>query len=643
MKDKLFALLHQTVSKERIKRHAEEIHRLEGDESFCNYKKSTDYCLELLKDAGFEQVERISLPADGKTVYYDCIMPQAWDTAGRSFLRIEDESLTMEERMIADTEKDPFNIGVWSAPTPEGGIDCEIVDIRITGNDPEAVRGKLVLLDGFTQDQYKFAALSGSAGVIVSDSEVGEEYPDHCCWCNGIGYTGWYLTAEDKRIPVFSVTPRRCAFLRNLLMQKKVTAHAEAKCRIYDGEVYTVTGIIPGESKEEITMIAHLYEPFLPDDAAGGAIIAEIGRSMKSLVSQKILPSFKKTLRVVLSMERYGYAQYYLNKQRNQRTLIVFSFDSCCHISGRNLSPIKINRSSMFNPTFLDLYLPFLMHKFLPKRRVCTVSGTLSDDTFCSDDFIGIPSLWLHNGIPRYHHNFSPAFMYADWDLAYDIAAVMGVLLAQLATGNQKEFRNIRRKCGEIALETMKNKCAIIRNELEEGKISCFDAAGKVKHHKKQLLKQLSSISQYDSGKVSQETIKGINALTRSAIKSFCVPKEGRILSGIQAAADRIVVKRIVPGTLLSMARIPQPERHNVEIPDVLYILFDGKRSVFEAVKQYEYEKNTVFSAEQFRTTVDELEYLKKYGYIKIETRKEVVFNRGTCQKRASVLNNSGN
>ena len=175
-----------------------------------------------------------------------------------------------------------------------------------------------------------------------------------------------------------------------------------------------------------------------------------------------------------------------------------------------------------------------------------------------------------------------------------------------------------------FAFEAMKNKCVIIRNELEEGKISCFDAAEKVKYHKKQLLKQLSSIARYDLGKISNDTVRKINLLARSVINSFCVPKEGRILSGFQAAADRIVVKRIVPGTLMSMARIPQPERRRVEIPDVLYILFDGKRSVFEAVKLYEYEKSTVFSEEQFRTTIEELEYLKKYGYIKIKTRKVI-------------------
>lgn len=618
MKDKLFSLLYQTISKKRIKCDTEEIHRLEGDESYCNYKKSTDYCIRMLENAGFEQVERTVLPADGKTAFFDCIMPQAWETAGHSFLRIEDESLTLEERMIADTEKDPFNIGVWSAPTPKGGIDCEIVDIRMTGNNPEAVRGKLVLLDGFTQAQYKFVALNGGAGVIISASEAGEEYPDHCCWCNAIGYTGWYLTSEDKRIPVFSITPRRCAFLRNQLLQKKLMAHAEAKCRIYDGEIYTVTGIIPGETDEEITMIAHMYEPFLPDDAAGGAVIAEICRSLKSLVVQHQLPAFKKTLRVVLSMERYGYAQYYLNQQRNKKTLIVFSFDSCCQIPGKNQAQIKISLSSMFHPTFLDLYLPELIRKNLPDRSVSTMPGTLSDDTFCSDDQIGIPSMWLHNGTARYHHNFCPAFMNADWDLAHDIAAVMGTLFAQLATGDRTVFQTIRKKCEKIALETIKNKCIIIRNELEKGKISSFDASEKICYHKDQILKQLSSINRYCSGKVSNEVVKKIKSWVQSAVKSFRVPKGGRTLFGIQAIADRTVVKRVVPGTLMSMVHIPQPERRNVEIPDLLYILLDGKRTVFEAIKLFEYEKDIIFSDEQIKTTINELKYLEKYGYVEV-------------------------
>ena len=41
-------------------------------------------------------------------------------------------------------------------------------------------------------------------------------------------------------------------------------------------------------------MVAHMYEPFLPDDSAGSAVICEICRSLKSLIDQGKLPPLKK-------------------------------------------------------------------------------------------------------------------------------------------------------------------------------------------------------------------------------------------------------------------------------------------------------------------------------------------------------------
>ena len=67
----IFDALAAKISKERIQKYTEEIHRLEGDESYDNYKRSTDCCLELMRESGFEQVERHALAADGETTWFD--------------------------------------------------------------------------------------------------------------------------------------------------------------------------------------------------------------------------------------------------------------------------------------------------------------------------------------------------------------------------------------------------------------------------------------------------------------------------------------------------------------------------------------------------------------------------------------------
>ena len=78
------------------------------------------------------------------------------------------------------------------------------------------------------------------------------------------------------------------------------------------------------------------------------------------------------------------------------------------------------------------------------------------------------------------------------------------------------------------------------------------------------------------------------------------------------------MVTRLVPGTLMSMAKVPYAERRRAAIEDLLYILLDGKRSLYEAVKMYEYENDTAYSEAQFAQIIDTLRYLEKYGYVSI-------------------------
>lgn len=620
MNDKLFELLSQSVSKSGIQKNTEELNRLEGNESNSNFKASTDFLLKVMQESGFEQVERITLPADGKTTYFDCIMPQAWDGLGRSFIRLEDESMTMEERMIADSDKDPFNAGIWGAPTPEGGVTCEVTDYRITGADAAALRGKLVLMDGYTQKQYRFISESGAAGVIISDSQGGEEYPDHCRWCNGIAFTGWYHTAEDKRIPIFSITPRRAEFLRKRLAQGSLTAHAEARSRIYDGEVYTLTGIIPGSSPEEITMIAHMYEPFLPDDSAGSAVICEIGRCLKSLIGQGKLPPLKKTLRIVLSMERYGFSQYFLDRERNSRTLTVFSFDSCCHFpGGKDLPRLKLRLSSIIQPSFLDFCLPYLIQTKLPELTFRLERGNLSDDTFCSDDWIGIPSLWPHSANMRYHHNSGPAFMAADWDQAADIVKIFGTVIAALATADADSFRKIAEKTQELAKADLAERIAVVKYDLKTGRLEDKrDAVEKIRFLAGKAAERLNSINRYCPGSVKPDDLKSLAAMADQAVAAIPPVSGEPELYGTRAKAAKLVVTRLVPGTLMSMAKVPYAERRRPPIEDLLYILLDGKRSLYQAMKIYEYENDMTFSEAQFAQIIDSLRYLEKYGYVSI-------------------------
>ena len=610
----IFDALAGKISKERIQKYTEEIHRLEGDESYDNYKRSTDCCLELMRESGFEQVERHALAADGETTWFDCIMPQAWNTCGQSTLTIINPDIPEEKRLLADSFENQFAINPWSAPTPEGGLDCVVINWDTAQKDPAAIAGKFVYINRYTSVQYKYISDRGAAGLITSNLILLDEFPDSYRWCNGSGFTGWYHAKGERRLPMFSLRADRAKYLQDLLEERNdITIHAEAKTRISDGEIYTLTGVLPGKTDQEITLIAHMYEPFLPDDAAGGVIICELVRAIKELIAEGVLPELERSLRIVLSMERYGFSEYFQDRERNKRTLTVISMDSACHFPGSDTFPeTKLRLSSFFQPSFLDLLLPALYRELLPERRLELESGNLSDDTFCSDDWVGIPSIWFHSGDVRYHHSTCYKFMEGEWDLAVDIARFAGALAGALALWQKEQFQNVKETCSLLAKQELKK----IINDIKSGNSCGFEAAEAIRMHGSLMQKRLLSINAFAPECVTGKDVCDLAEIAEQAALELDAPAPQP--TEIQAKAAKIFVKRLVPNCLMSLAKAPLAERKNSPIPDTLYILLDESRSVYDAVRLYNYYFGTEISDSSLSQIVDYLDYLEKYQYVEL-------------------------
>jgi hypothetical protein len=64
---------------------------------------------------------------------------------------------------------------------------------------------------------------------------------------------------------------------------------------------------------------------------------------------------------------------------------------------------------------------------------------------------------------------------------------------------------------------------------------------------------------------------------------------------------------------------VPQPERQGCSLPDLLYLLLDGKRTLYDAAKLYEYEMDKRFTDADFAQFLVEIQYLERYGYVSIK------------------------
>ena len=269
----------------------------------------------------------------------------------------------------------------------------------------------------------------------------------------------------------------------------------------------------------------------------------------------------------------------------------------------------------------MDWYLPELFRTQMPEVSFLLERGSLSDDTFCSDDWIGIPSLWTHSANMRYHHNSGPRFMAADWDLAYDVARGMGTLIGTIATADAAEFKQIAAETAEIAKTELAERFTAVRYAHKKGELNCREAADKIRFLADKAAERLLSINRFAPDAVQPEELEFMNELADTALTGIRRTSGEPELHGAMAEAAKLIVTRLEPGVLMSMAKVPHAERHRCTIDLVLYILLDGKRSLYDAMKLYEYEMDVTFSEKDYQKNIDMLRYLEKYGYVQISER----------------------
>ena len=582
-----------------VQDHSVTLTSFERTSSYSFFDAGTRYCMDKLREAGFSRVERIVHPADGRFSALDCIMPEAWDLTGRSFLEIISPDVPEYERILADTDRDPIEAAIWSAPTPKGGINGELV--RFDDLDPEHpdVRGKWVCW--FENDvdingvRYRKLAEAGAAGLVLGNPNLLETAPDHVTWFNGQGYNGWYHEKEAPRLPVFSISALRIVKLMDLLKKQKVFLHGEMNTRIYDGEIYTVTAVIPGESEEEYALLAHIYEPFVGDDSLGFGLACELGRM---LVQRKV--RLKKTLRVVFSMELYGFSAWLADPERRRKIQAAMNLDSFSYLNrdiGFRKTPISL-------PGFTDWFFRDWF-KSLRNFEWSEFPGNLSDDTFTGDSSIGFPANWLHPSLKSmYHHNTS-RFFTPDWVMV------------------REKF--IHFAAGIEALLTLDFRGGYDRRAAEEFKLAAeavLNNSGLTDYEKSVRLE--AEHFRYHAMLLSWQKFSGRKADTAplaAAYRRF-KKKLGEVrpenLSGEEAAALELVPERLVAGQPFCLSRVPYAERRKIMMPRLLWSLFDGRRNLLQCVRIHDGETGGRATPGYIGQVTDSLRYLEKYGYVRL-------------------------
>ena len=616
-----------------------QIERCYGQE---NFARSAYMCEQFLKAEGFQDVRQIPLKCDGKTRNLDCIMPQAWDRTGRSFFQLDVPGLTPEEAMICDTNESPYALGMWSAPSAPEGFSGQVVDWADVDHDNPDVKGKIVMVyqPGFT-GAYNKCNAAGAVACLACDSQMPDVAIDDYRWSNGISRQGWYHALGDKRGTFLSITPRKANFIRQLLAEgKTVTGHGIVRTKIYDGVINLITGVIPGESKDEILLIAHIYEPFETDDASGAANAIAVASAVRKLSQEGKLPPLKKTLRVIIGMELYGFSAWFADKENVRKALHAYSFDCVCHISedenGRKHNKVRLTFDAA--PSFTDWILPDALAQF-PGIDITQEAGNLSDDTFMSVAAIGIPSNWLNNTHYKLHHSTHPIFSANDWDMGRCADATLATAIAVEATYGKEEFKALLPELIAAATKNFQEKISESLNGYKKEEMLPYFALGRLLHFKELMVKRLMDINKYAPGTVVESDIRGrLDVLAAPAIEQLSEDSSNRMPVPLLHAANMIIHVN-QPGYLISQALAPWEERHGFKYKPVfkVYGFCDGKITLADAILKTQYSQGIILTKEEISAILEDFQFLEKYGYITVEKK-----NRSTPEQLESTLASLG-
>ena len=97
--------------------------------TFPRFHATAEYLKKKMQEAGLSSVELVETPADGVTQVGYWTMPMAWDVKSAR-LEILDDSVPAASRVLADYEKVPSSLGMWSGPTAPGGVTAEVVEVK---------------------------------------------------------------------------------------------------------------------------------------------------------------------------------------------------------------------------------------------------------------------------------------------------------------------------------------------------------------------------------------------------------------------------------------------------------------------------------------------------------------------------------
>ena len=374
---KLIRFLDQEMSGDRALESATHMTRFYRSPGASGYHRATDYVADLLRENNLDKVWVERYPLDGETKFVNQSMPLAWEPISAE-LRIGSSTGSL----LVTYEDSPSCLPWWTLSTPEGGVSLELVDVgtgeKLEDYQTNDVKGKVVLIRSTTRPSG-----FGHAATLAMEQGVAGIVTDYLLY-----QTAPFRTRESLPDPVQLLrmptnTPTCWAIVVNfqaaerlasLARKGTIKVWADIQAKTFKGEGQNLLAEIPGTDKadEFIQFVAHSTAGTKPgaNCASGPALLAEMGRTIVSLISSGKIPRPRRSIRFLVNVEGQGTKNYVHNHRSEvDKTIVVIALDSVGHDQRKCKSALMFYHSPDSLPTFINDFYVNLMEETPKETR----------------------------------------------------------------------------------------------------------------------------------------------------------------------------------------------------------------------------------------------------------------------------------
>jgi hypothetical protein len=600
--------------------------------TFPKFRETAEYLAGEMRRRGFQDARVIGAPADGRTQFGFWTMPLAWD--------VRSATLTLADgTLLADYAREPASLGMWSGPTPPGGIEAEIVwlkDARPDAIRQSDLRGKLVLTDVNPAGIKWLLARQGALGAINAFTE-NRALRNGRQWVNAWGDKGWGFLKGDTPLLSFSITPAQSDRLKQMLAAGPVRAKAVVDARLYEGEYPYMTALLPGVTAEEVLTLGHMAEQGAHDNATGVAAMVAALSALNQLIADGKLAKPRRSIRMLAMGELYGTMHYLSTAPQARRTVAAIAVDTPAapyEMPGTEYTfSLNPHAASSFVDALILKTAEAHLGRLSPPRPFRAVEFMPGTDSFLGEPMIGIGTVWPYSGTGVHsHHNSADTPDTVDRRSLRDLIVITAAYLYAIASAGDPDIEWLAGMTAARYETLLREEATVDWQKAADLGRALHDAQERVRYREdrglaavRSLLRLTTSQALLDPAarRIQASAREALESLQRNAglaarmmglpppVRAVAPPADPR-----EAEASRIVVKRKRMGSL-TLDDLPQdqwegwPSGAWGKLQQTALFWCDGQRSLAEVMRLTRLENGP--SKFDF---IGYFRFLERHGYV---------------------------